>query len=678
MRVPRALAFVMAAAAIAAVVDGPVPRAETLRSGFDVNDFDRRVAPQDDLYRHVNGGWLDRTSMPTDRVTYGAFAELSDKTERDLREIIEEISARPDRPRGSPAQQVADLYASTVNVQRIDEIGLAAIQPELTRLDAAKTAKDIAAEAGYLSSIAAGGPFGGTVGLDPMNPGLPVARVTQGGILLPDRSYYLSDDPALAQVRAQYVAYLTRIFTLAGRASPDADARGVMDFETALARVMWTEADSRDVASTHARFTLRQISTEMPGFDWQAWARPQGVDRSPAVILAQPSFFKAFAALVPSIPVPILRAWLLSRYLTATAPYLSSGFDMARFDFFGAVLTGQTAPRERWKRGVGMVSAHLGDAIGRFYVEKHFPSATRARVQKMLATLLDAYRDAIREAEWLGPQARREALEKLAALSTGVGFPSRWRDYRSLTIKPDDLLGNWQRAMAFDSQYRLGNVSGTAGGEWLFPPQTINAYYTASTNEIVLPAAIFQPPLFDVTADDAVNYGAAGALIGHEIGHAFDERGRRYDGTGAVRDWWSAAEAQRFQQRSDRLVAQLNAYEPLPGLHVDGPLVVSESAGDLGGLAVALRAYHLSLKDKRAPVIDGLTGDQRFFMGWARMWRSKERDEYVRSALHTVPYLPAALRANAAASNVDGFFDAFNVKPGQRLYRGAEDRVRIW
>lgn len=665
-------------AALLAVVVTALPRAQAPRSGFDVAEFDRTVQPQDDLYRHVNAAWLQRTAMPTDRVTYGTFAELADKTERDLRDIIDEVAARPDRPRGSPAQQIADLYASTVNVARIEEIGVAAIQPELRRLEAAKNTRDIAAEMGYLSSIAVGGPFGGTIGIDPSHPGVPVARVTQGGILLPDRDYYLSGDPALAAIRTQYTQYLSRIFGLAGRPAPDDEARAVVAFETALAGVMWTEADSRDIASTHTRFTLRQLGTEMPGFDWYAWAKPQGIDRSPGVILAQPSFFKAFAALMPTVPLPTLRAWLLSRYLTAAAPYLSQGFDMARFDFFGAMLTGQKTPRERWKRGVGMVSTYLGDALGRLYVEKHFSNATRARVQKMLANVLDAYRETLRDTESLGPQARHEALDKLSALSTGVGYPSRWRDYRTLTIKPDDSLGNWQRALAFDNQYRLGNVSGTAGGEWLLPPQTVNAYYTASTNEIVLPAAIFQPPLFDVNADDAVNYGAAGALIGHEIGHAFDDRGRRYDGAGAVRDWWTAADAQRFDERSRRYAAQLSGYEALPGLHVDGPLTVAESAGDLGGLTVALRAYRLSLKGKRSPVVDGLTGEQRFFMGWARMWRAKERDEYVRSTLHSVPYLPSALRANAAVTNVDGFFDAFNVRPGHRLYRAPADRIRIW
>ena len=666
-----ALGIVMLAAVPPAPAQGP-------RSGLDVAEFDRSVLPQDDLYRHVNAAWLRRTDIPSDRVTYGVFAELTEKTDRDLRAIIEEIAAKPPRARGASAQQIVDLYRSTLDVERIEQLGVSPIEPQLRRIEAAASARDIAAEAGHLSAIAAGGPFGGSMGLDPLNPGAPVVRITQGGVLLPDRDYYLSNDAGLAAIREEYVRYLTQIFRLVARPTPEEDARAVLGFETALARIQWSEAESRDMSATHTRFTLKQLTSEMPGFDWFAWARPQGIDRSPAVILAQPSFFKSFAAFIPTVPLPTLKAWLVSRYVTAAAPYLSSSFDMARYDFFGVRLTGQRAPRERWKRGVSMVNVFLGDALGRLYVEKHFPAATRTRVQLLLTNVIAGFREGLREADWIGPQARREALDKLSALSTAVGHPERWRDYRTLTIKPDDLIGNWQRGLAFDNQYRLGNVAGTAGGEWPLPPQTVNAYYTPATNEIVLPAAIFQPPLFDVTADDAVNYGAAGALIGHELGHAFDDRGRRYDGAGAVRDWWTAADADRFAQWSTRLIAQLNTYEALPGLHVDGPLTAAETSGDIGGLAVAFRAYRMSLNGAKPPVIDGLTGEQRFFMAWARMWRSKERDEYIRSTVHAIPYLPAALRANAAASNVDAFFDAFAVQPAHRLYRPPAERIRIW
>jgi predicted metalloendopeptidase len=647
--------------------------AGTLKSGFDPAAFDRSVTPQEDLYSYVNGAWLKQTAMPGDRVTYGAFTELSDKTEADLQAVIEDVIARPNRPRGSPLQQIADLYLSATNEARLEELGASPIEPELRRIDAAQSASDIAAEAGHLSSIGVGGPFAGTTGLDPMTAGRTIARISPGGTLLPDRDYYVRDDAPFRDVRVKYEAYLRRLFELTSREKPAEDARDVLAFETAIARLQWPDSPGAD-----ARVTLRQLPTDMPGFDWTAWAKPQGIDRAPAVIFAEAPFFREFAALVPQVPLPTLKAWLASRYITAAAPFLSRAFDTARFDFFGTVLTGQQRPRARNRRGVTMVSGYLGDAIGKLYVERHFSSAARQRVQAILANVVEAYRGALRESDWLSPVAKREALEKLSALSTGVGYPERWRDYRALVVKPDDLAGNWLRALTFEGQYRLSNPAGTAGGEWVMPPQTVNAYYSAAMNEITLPAAVLQPPVFDVDADDAVNYGAAGSLIGHEIGHAFDDRGRRFDGAGNVRDWWTPADAERFAERTAALVRQLNLYEPLPGIHVNGSLTAAETAADLGGLTIALRAYKLSLKGKPAPVLDGLTGEQRFFLGWARMWRAKDRDEYLRATLQTTAYLPGRLRAHASATNIDGFFDVFGVKPGNRLYRAPVDRVRIW
>jgi putative endopeptidase len=641
--------------------------------------FDRAVAPQDDLYGYVNGAWLRDTVMPGDRVSYGAFGEITDKTENDLRILIEQIAARPDRQHGTPAQQIADLYASVLDVRRIDELGTSPIQPELRRIEAIASTRDLAVEAGYLSSIAAGGPFGGSVGRDPMHPGAPVARVTQGGLLLPDRDYYLSTDPGHASVREKYEAYLAHIFSLLGRQSAAGEARDVLALETALARVSWTEAQSRSAASeTYTRFTLRQLATEMPGFDWQAWAHPQGLDRSPVVILAQPSFFKAFAAMVPQMPLPTWKAWLLARFVTAAAPYLNSPFDQARFDFFGTVLTGQELPRTRWKRGVAMVNAYLGDAIGRLYVERQFTSNTRVRAQRILDQVMAAYRDAIRDSDWMSTRAKREAQAKLAAMHVRLGAPSEWRSYAGLDVRSDDVFGNWQRALQFENRTRLDEVSGSSAALWALPPQTVNAFYSPATNEMVVPAAILQPPIFDVDADDAVNYGSVGALIGHEIGHAFDSRGRQFDASGAPRDWWTPDDEARLGERVRTLVAQLDRYEPLPDAHVNGTLTSAETLADLGGLAIAYRAYRRSLKGATSPSIDGLTGDQRFFMGWTRSWRAKERDDYVRSQLQVSAHLPPRFRAHAAVVNLGAFYDAFGVTPAHRLYVAPADRVRIW
>jgi putative endopeptidase len=670
-----------AAVAVAACAAGAIltAAAQAPRSGFTPADFDRSIPPQDDLYAYVNAGWLRDTPMPPDRVSYGAFGEIADKTEADLRALIEQIAARPSRQRGTPTQQIADLYASVVDERRVEELGTKPIEPELRRIEAIASTRDLAAEAGYLASIAAGGPFGGSIGRDPMNPGAPVARVTQGGLLLPDRDYYVAADPGHAAVRAKYEEYLAHIFSLLGRQSAARDAADVLALETALARVSWTEAQTRSASSeTYTRFTLRQLAADMPGFDWQAWAHPQGLDRSPVVILAQPSFFKAFAAMVPQVPLATWKAWLLARYVTAAAPYLSAPFDLARFDFFGTVLTGQELPRTRWKRGVAMVNAYLGDAIGRLYVERYFTPNARARVQRILDQVVAVYRDAIRDSDWMSGRAKREALAKLAAMQVRLGAPSEWRSYSGLDIRADDVFGNWQRALQFEARARLGDVGGRSGAPWALPPQTVNAFYSPASNEIVVPAAILQTPVFDIDADEAVNYGSVGALIGHEIGHAFDNQGRQFDATGNPRDWWTADDEARFTGRVRKLIAQLDRYEPLPGARVNGRLTSAEALADLGGLTVAYRAYRRSLKSAAAPVIDGLTGDERFFMGWARIWRAKERDDYVRSQLQISAHLPPRFRANAALVNVDAFYDAFGVTPAHRLYVAPSDRVRIW
>ena len=648
------------------------------RSGLDPAGFDRSVAPQDDLYAYVNHAWLEQTPMPADRVSLSAFSEIADKTERDLRALIEEIAARPGRPHGSPLQQIADLYESVIDDTRVETLGLAPILPELHRIEAIASARDMAAEAGYLSSIAAGGPFGGSVGRDPMHAGAPVARVTQGGLLLPDRDYYLGEDAAHADARAKYEQYLVRIFSLAGRETAAGDARNVLALETSLARVSWTEAQVRaDASDTYTRFTLRQLASDMPGFDWQTWAHPQGLDRSPVVILAQPSFFKAFAAMVPRVPLDTWKAWLLSRYLTAAAPYLDSAFERARFDFFGTILTGQELPRTRWKRGVAMVNAYLPDAIGKIYVERHLSSATSRRAQKILDQVISAYREALAGSAWMSARARREALAKLSAMTVRLGAPSEWHSYTGLEIRPDDLFGNWQRVLAFASRQRMADDSTTPSAVWPLPPQTVNAFYSPASNEIVVPAAILQPPVFDADADDAVNYGSIGALAGHEIGHAFDGGGRWFDEHGKAGDWWTPEDARQYNLRVKTLASQLDRYEALPGVHVNGALTASEALADLGGLTIAYRAYRRSLRGP-APVIDGLTGDQRFFMGWARSWRAKERDDYVRSQLQVSAHLPPALRANAALVNVDAFYDALAVTPAHRLYLAPTNRVRIW
>lgn len=646
-------------------------------SGIDRASLDESVRPQDDLFSHVNARWSATTPMPPDRVSYGTFAELADKTEADLRVLIEEAAAG--RQGGASARQVGDLYASITDERRLETLGDAPIRPELTKIEAIAAPAQLAAEAGFLSSIAAGGPFGGTVSADARYPGARVAQISQGGTLLPDREYYLNADPASVAIRQQYVAYLAEIFRLVKRPDPDRDGRAVLAFETDLARAQWTQADSRDPVRTDNRFTLGQLRADMPGFDWRAWAMPQGLERARVVILLQPSFFKRFAELASATPLDTLKAWLASRYITAMAPYLSHAFDIARFEFFGRVLTGQELPRTRWKRGVSLVNGYLGDAVGRLYVGRHFPATSKRRVEAIVEHMREACRRAIDESDWMAPATKREARDKLSRLAIRVGYPDAWHGYRDLVVRRDDLFGNIQRAQQFQNAYRMRRIAGlTDPGEWLVTPQTVNAYYAPATNEIVLPASVLQPPLFDASADDAVNYGAIGAVLGHEMGHAFDEHGRTSDGDGRARDWWTPADAERFARRVAPLVAQFDSYVPLPGTHVNGTLTRGENIGDVSGLAIAYRAYTLSLGSSRPPVLDGFTGEQRFFLAWARAWRGKDREEYLRQILFSNQHAPWQYRANGPVSNFDPFYDAFGVKPGDRLYRPPAERVRIW
>jgi putative endopeptidase len=660
-----------------------LPLKQPPASGLDLANFDPTVRPQDDLYRAVNGGWLARTSMPPDRVTYGTFLELADKTESDLRAIIESTAEFRDRQRGT-ARQIADLYTSIMNQVRAEQLGLQPIAGLLKQVEAIETPRDLAMVAGHLSAIALGGPFLGAVEEDVERPGTPIVTIAQGGTLLPDRDYYVKEaDARFVRIRAEYVDYLSSIFRLARRPNADADARAVLALETAIARLHWTQEQLRDPASAAKKFSLTALAREMPGFDWSRWARPQGIDRTGYVVLSQPSFFKGFAALVATtpaeIPLETWKAWLLARLLTAAAPYVAPALSDARFEFFGRVLSGQELPRTHWKRGVSLVNGFLGDAAGRLYVEQHFPASSKARVEKLVATLVAAFRQAIADAAWLSEHGKESALAKLSKLSTKVGYPDRWRDYQGLVIRPDDLFGNVQRARLFDGEYRLRRLSRPdAHREWLMTPQTVNAYFNPVLNEIVVPAAMLQPPLFNADADDAANYGAIGAIVGHEIGHGFDDRGRRLDGAGAAVNWWTAGDEQAFATMARALVDEFNGYRPIDGMHVNGLVTLRENVGDLSGLAIAWRAYKMSLAGRRSPVIDGFTGEQRFFLSWAQAWKGRIRDEYLRQTLLSMLHAPPEYRANAPARNMTGFHEAFATKPGDGMYREPRKRVMIW
>ena len=667
-----ALAVVLiASVTIAARQPAPV------RSGLDLAGMDRAVRPQDDLFRFANGRWLATADIPPDRTTYGTFIELTDKTELALRELIEDVARRPRGRAGSPEQQIADLYTSAMDVARINALGTEPIREVLARIDAIQTPRDLATVAGELTATAAGGPFAVAVVVDARDPTRLVAQVSQGGTLLPSRDYYLGDGSPFVEARAEYARYLAAVFRLAHRPaeSVDAEAQAVVAFEQALARVQLDPVAVRAVSPISR--SLDGIREACPGFDWAAWARPQGVHLAAEVSLMQPAFFTAFGALSARTPVDTMKGWLRGRFLTAMAPLLTESFWMTRFAFFGTVLNGQTLPRDRWKVAVSLVSSYLGDAIGRLYVERYFSPRARTKAERIVGTVTRAYGETIDDAAWLSRATRSEAVAKLDRLEPRVGMPRTWRDYSRLVITPGDFFGNIARARRFDGDYRLARASGARPSEWIVSPQTVNAFYNPALNQILLPAAILQPPHFDAEADDAVNFGALGATVGHEITHAFDERGRHYDADGVVRRWWPPAETGELVQRELALAAQFDRYRLL-GEAVNGTLTRSENSADLIGLAVAWRAYQRSLDGRPAPVIDGFTGAQRFFLAYARMWRMKGRDDYMRQWLLTQPHAPYEFRTNGAVSNLGAFHDAFGVTNTDALFRPPAGRIPIW
>ena len=671
-RLTSAVSMILAAATLAA--QQPV-----LKSGIEMGNIDPAVRAQDDFYRHINGKWLARTEIPADKPLYGAFSQLADKAEADMRTIIEAAAANPAKQPGSVAQMVGDLYASFMNEARVDQLGATPAQAQLRKIDVITNLDGVATMAGELSSINAGGPVNVGIDADAKNPAMPIVYMQQGGTALPDRDYYLVNDPKFVEIRAKYQEFLEKIFTLTNRPNAAADAKAVLEFETALAKIQWTRVESRDMLKTINKFALESLQREMPGFNWMAWARPQGLDRAVDVIVWQPSFFKSFASMAASTPLSTWKAWLAAQYITASAPYLSKPFVDASFELFGKTISGQPVLRERWKRAISLVNTNMGMPVGKLYVEKTFPPDAKARMEKMVANLVEAYRQSITSLDWMTAETKTKALEKLSKFGNKIGYPDKWRDYTGLVVRPDDLVGNVQRAQKFENDYQVAKLNKPVDRtEWEMTPQTVNAYYTPVRNEIVFPAAILQAPFFDFSADDAANYGGIGAVIGHEIGHGFDDQGRRFDGTGALKDWWTEADEREFQKRAKMLVAQYNSVSPLPGMPVNGELTLGENIGDLGGLAISYKAYKLSLGGRPAPTIDGLTGEQRLFASWAQVWRAKVREPEARRRLVADTHSPPEFRANIPLTNVPGWYEAFGVKPGDKMYRDPKDRVQIW
>jgi len=650
-----------------------------LTSGLDVATFDKSVRPQDDLFRYVNGGWLARTEIPADKASYGGFVEAHDRTQEQLRVIVEAAAKTP-AAAGSPGQKIGDFFTAFMDEGRADALGITPLQAEFARIDALATKADLAAYFARQLKLGIGGAVvqGGVEG-DAQDPTTSVLYVSQGGLGLPDRDYYLKPDPKLKDTRAKYVEYVAAMLTAAGVTDPKAAADGLMALETTLARSHWTNVENRDAVKTYNRVKVAELATTFPGLDWATWTAALGVDKAPHLVVSQPSYFAALARVVAARPVDQWKPHLKFHAIDRFAPYLSSALVNTRFDFRGKTLQGVQELQPRWRRALANMDTALGELLGQLYVEKHFTPAAKARMDQLVENLRAAFKEGIDGLEWMGPDTKREAQAKLAAFRPKIGYPTKWRDYSAVEIRKDDLVGNMMRAIEADAVFQLAKIGRPIDREeWGMTPQTINAYYNPIRNEIVFPAAILQPPFFDMTADDAMNYGAIGAVIGHEMGHGFDDQGRRFDAKGILRDWWTAKDGEEFMRRAGRLVAYYAEKEPLPGVKVNGELTLGENIGDLTGLVIAHRAYTLALGGKAAPVMDGLSGDQRFFAGWTQAWRAKFRDEALRNQMMVDPHAPDMVRAVAPLPHVPSFYGAFEVKAGDAHFLAPDARVKIW
>ncbi|WP_137723110.1 M13 family metallopeptidase [Prescottella subtropica] len=647
------------------------------RSGIDLTHIDAGTRPQDDLFVHVNGTWLDDYEIPADRAVDGAFRTLYDRAEEDVKTLIQEASAS-EAAHGSDAQKIGDLYSSFMAADAVEAAGLSPIAEELAAVADAADLSELAGIVGRLQRTGVGGAIGQYVDTDAKDSSRYLVHVTQSGIGLPDESYYREEGHA--EIRDAYVAHIGKMFALAGIGY---DAQRVFDLETAIAAGHWDVVKRRDAELSYNLVTLGDLTGEHGGFDWAAWMSGLQVtaEQLAEIVVRQPSFVATFTELWTSRPLEDWKAWATWRILHSRAPYLTEALVAEDFAFYGTTLSGTQENRERWKRGVSLVQDLLGEAVGKLYVERHFPPESKARMQELVANLQEAYRRNISDLEWMSPATRQAALAKLEKFTPKIGYPDVWRDYSAVEVDASDLVGNYRSGYAADHDRDIAKLGGPVDrDEWFMTPQTVNAYYNPGMNEIVFPAAILQPPFFDADADDAANYGGIGAVIGHEIGHGFDDQGAKYDGDGNMVDWWTDDDRTEFGKRTTALIEQYNEFEPqdLPGHTVNGEFTIGENIGDLGGLSIALAAYRIALDGADAPTLDELTGLQRVFFGWAQVWRTKARNEEALRRLAVDPHSPPEFRCNGVVRNLDSFHEAFDVTPGDALYLEPDKRVKIW
>ncbi|RKR03845.1 M13 family metallopeptidase [Maricaulis maris] len=644
--------------------------------GFDLTGMDTSVVAGNDFYRYANGAWLDRTEIPADLTNYGMFTELALEAEEQVQDIILELAAL-DAANGSIEQKVGDLYGSWMDTSTIDQLGLAPAQPYLDEIAAAQTHADINA---LFATIHHQSPYGVGIIPDPADTTRYTVFVGQGGLGLPDRDFYLVEENQ--SIRDAYLAFIAQIFDLAGIEDGAAKAQSIFDLEMRLAESHWTQADSRNIQKIYNPMPMAQLASLAPQLNFEAGMEQLGLDGVATYLVAQPSAIEAAGAIFEETPVDVWQDYMTFHFIRSNAGALPEAFDAANFAMFGTTLNGAEEQRPRDRRGVNLVGGQLGEAVGQVYVERHFPPESKAAMEDLVANLTVAFEGRLEALDWMDDETRANALQKLSTFEPRIGYPDEWQDYSALEIQADDLFGNLFRLTEFEWNEQIADLAGPVDrNAWPYPPQTVNASYNPLMNQITFPAGILQPPFFDPNADAAINYGGIGAVIGHEIGHGFDDQGRRFDHDGSIRDWWSEATNERFEERADILEAQYSGYSPVEGRFVNGEFTMGENIGDLGGLQMAYTAYQRHLDaccDGEAPVIDGFTGEQRFFLAWAQVWRRLYREENLINRLATDPHSPSQYRTNGVVRNLDVWYEAFGVTEDNDLYLPPEERVSIW
>jgi putative endopeptidase len=652
-----------------------------MKSGLDLSHIDQSVRPQDDLFRFMNGKWLKESKIPEDRASDGAFYWLYEQAEKQVKQIILDQAASK-AAAGSNAQKIGDLYNSFMDEAGIEKLGLSPIADDLAKAADIKTVDDFLKTLGGFEARGLSGLFYTYVSTDNKDSTKNIVYLGQSGLSLPDEAYYREDE--YKQIRQEFLKHVAKMFELAQLENPSQSAQEVLEIETQLAAYHWDQVKDRDAEATYNKKSFAELKQLAANFNWPLWI---SASNTPAavldqVIVRQPSYFEGLSKLMAAFDLPKWRSWLIWHVLSGASPYLSSNFVNENFHFYGTTLSGIPKLKDRWKRGVGLVEGALGEAVGQIYVERHFGEIAKTKMVELVANLIKAYRVSIEGLSWMSQETKQRAYIKLEKFTPKIGYPDKWRDYSALEINPGDLIGNLAQIAKYSQDYEYNKIGKPVDkSEWYMTPQTVNAYYNPGMNEIVFPAAILQPPFFDVAADDyAANYGGIGAVIGHEIGHGFDDQGSKYDGDGNLVNWWSDIDRKEFEKRTKKLIDQYDQLSPAaaPDVKVNGALTVGENIGDLGGLTIAYKAYEISLNGKQPPVIDGYSGAQRFFMGWAQSWRGKYRAEEVRRRIATDPHSPDEFRCNQIVSNLDEFYQAFTVSENDKHFMKADERVRIW